>query len=96
MTAGRLRIYFEPRDAWSGMYVAKDAIYICPVPFLVLRWQRGPQITLRWDSQNGWYCGTPGLMVWGYRTPWGAWHGHRGLKKLRQRRDFVARPKDAS
>lgn len=36
----RLRIYFEPRDLWVGIYVAPNAIYICPVPALVIRWQR--------------------------------------------------------
>lgn len=30
----------EPRDAWVGLYVAPDALYVCPVPFLVLRWTR--------------------------------------------------------
>jgi hypothetical protein len=37
----RLRIYLEPRDAWVGAYVAKNAVYVCPVPFLVFRWRRG-------------------------------------------------------
>jgi hypothetical protein len=36
----RLRIRLEPRDAWVGVYVASDAVYVCPVPFLVIRWQR--------------------------------------------------------
>jgi hypothetical protein len=36
----RLRIYLEPRDAWIGVYVAPKAVYVCPLPFLVLRWQR--------------------------------------------------------
>lgn len=45
MTAGRLRrgrlaIYLEPRDAWVGAYIAPDAVYVCPVPFLVIRWDR--------------------------------------------------------
>jgi len=33
------RIYLEPRDAWVGAYISKTAIYICPVPFLVIRLQ---------------------------------------------------------
>ena len=36
----RLRVYFEPRDAWIGVYVAPKAVYVCPLPFLVIRWQR--------------------------------------------------------
>jgi hypothetical protein len=37
---GRLSIYIEPRDAWVGLYVAPNAFYLCPVPFLVIRWSR--------------------------------------------------------
>lgn len=36
----RLSFYIEPRDAWIGVYVAKKAIYVCPLPFCVLRWER--------------------------------------------------------
>ena len=36
----RWRVYLEPRDIWIGVYVARDAIYVCPLPFLVIRWQR--------------------------------------------------------
>ena len=36
----RLRVYIEPRDAWVGVYVAPRAVYVCPLPFLVIRWQR--------------------------------------------------------
>jgi len=36
----RLRIYFYWRDLWVGLYVAPDAIYVCPLPMLVIRWQR--------------------------------------------------------
>ena len=45
----RLRIYLEPRDIWVGVYVAPQAVYICPLPFVVFRWHRkGPQpIVLR-------------------------------------------------
>ncbi len=38
----RLRLYIEPRDAWIGAYIAPQAIYVCPLPFVVIRWQRGP------------------------------------------------------
>lgn len=37
---GRLQVYIEPRDAWIGAYVAAAAVYVCPAPFLVLRWTR--------------------------------------------------------
>lgn len=37
---GRLSVYLEPRDAWVGVYMALDAVYVCPVPFVVLRWKR--------------------------------------------------------
>jgi hypothetical protein len=37
---GRLALYVEPRDAWVGVYVAPDAVYVCPLPFLVARWTR--------------------------------------------------------
>jgi hypothetical protein len=40
LRVGRLAIYVEPRDAWVGAYVAPDAIYVCPLPFLVWRWTR--------------------------------------------------------
>jgi hypothetical protein len=36
----RLRVYFEPRDVWVGVYVAEDAVYVCPLPCVVIRWQR--------------------------------------------------------
>jgi hypothetical protein len=36
----RLRVYFEWRDAWVGGYIGKDAVYVCPLPFLVIRWRR--------------------------------------------------------
>ena len=42
MTASlrRLRLYIEPRDAWVGLYVAPKAVYVCPLPFVVIRWMR--------------------------------------------------------
>jgi hypothetical protein len=36
----RLRIYIEPRDLWVGAYVAPHAVYVCPLPTLVIRWSR--------------------------------------------------------
>lgn len=35
-----MKIYLEPRDAWVGVYVAKDAVYVCPVPFVVIKFNR--------------------------------------------------------
>lgn len=37
---GRLSIYIEPRDIWVGVYVAEDAVYVCPLPLLVFKWER--------------------------------------------------------
>lgn len=37
---GRLQVYLEPRDVWVGVYVAVDAVYVCLLPCLVLRWGR--------------------------------------------------------
>jgi hypothetical protein len=37
---GRLSIYIEPRDIWVGAYIARQAVYVCPVPLLVIKWQR--------------------------------------------------------
>lgn len=39
-TLGRLAVYVEPRDAWIGAYIAPQAVYVCPLPFLVIRWAR--------------------------------------------------------
>jgi hypothetical protein len=36
---GRLSLYIEPRDIWIGVYVAPSAVYICPVPLLVIKWE---------------------------------------------------------
>jgi hypothetical protein len=40
MAPARLRVYWEPRDLWVGVYVAPHAVYVCPVPTLVFRWAR--------------------------------------------------------
>lgn len=37
---GRLSVYIEPRDIWVGVYVAHGAVYVCPLPMLVIRWRR--------------------------------------------------------
>lgn len=37
---GRLHLYVEPRDAWIGVYVDPKALYVCPLPFCVIRWRR--------------------------------------------------------
>lgn len=37
---GRLALYVEPRDAWVGVYVAPNAVYVLLLPFLVARWAR--------------------------------------------------------
>ncbi|MGS2645923.1 hypothetical protein [Streptosporangium sp. G12] len=37
---GRLSIYLEPRDLWVGLYIAPTALYFCPLPVLVLKWDR--------------------------------------------------------
>ena len=36
----RFRVYFEPRDWWIGVYVAPKAVYLCPLPTLVIRFAR--------------------------------------------------------
>lgn len=37
---GRLSVYVEPRDIWVGLYVAPAAVYVCPLPLLVIKWRR--------------------------------------------------------
>jgi hypothetical protein len=36
----RLQVYLDPRDVWVGAYIAPVAVYVCPLPCLVLRWAR--------------------------------------------------------
>jgi hypothetical protein len=36
----RIRVHLEPRDCWVGVYVAPKAVYVCPLPFVVVRWDR--------------------------------------------------------
>lgn len=40
LTWGRLAVYLELRDLWIGVHVGPDAVYVCPLPVLVLRFQR--------------------------------------------------------
>lgn len=40
LRVGRFQLYIEPRDIWVGVYVAPDAIYACPLPLVVIRWDR--------------------------------------------------------
>jgi hypothetical protein len=53
---GRLQIYIEPRDAWVGVYVARDAVYVLLVPFLVLRWARRPAARLAGEADGYRLC----------------------------------------
>ncbi|MET7395602.1 hypothetical protein ABZS66_19140 [Dactylosporangium sp. NPDC005572] len=45
LTLGRLQLYVEPRDAWIGVYVAPQAVYVLPLPFIVLRWTRAAKLS---------------------------------------------------
>lgn len=37
---GRLSVYIEPCDLWMGAYISPFAVYVCPLPMLVIRWRR--------------------------------------------------------
>lgn len=37
---GPLSIYIDPRDIWVGIYIAKPAVYVCPLPMLVIKWNK--------------------------------------------------------
>lgn len=39
----RFKIYLEWRDIWIGAYIASDAVYVCPLPCVVLRFRRKPK-----------------------------------------------------
>jgi hypothetical protein len=41
---GALSVYLEPRDAWIGLYRGDEALFWCPVPFLVVRWSGDPAL----------------------------------------------------
>lgn len=38
--SSRVAVYLEPRDAWVGAYVGPHHLYVCPLPFVVVRWTR--------------------------------------------------------
>jgi len=40
LVRGRVSLYLEPRDAWRGAYFGPDAVYVCVVPFVVLKVER--------------------------------------------------------
>jgi hypothetical protein len=40
---GRVQLYIEPRDIWMGVYVGPKAVFICPVPLVVIRIARRAQ-----------------------------------------------------
>lgn len=63
----RIQLYIEPRDAWVGVYVDPKAVYVCPLPFVVVRWTRVNQMycpdhplwkPLRYDDACLWYTCT--------------------------------------
>lgn len=37
---GRVELYLEPRDLWVGVYVAPYAVYVCPLPTVVVKVRR--------------------------------------------------------
>jgi hypothetical protein len=37
LRAGRIEIYVEPRDLWTGVYIDPKAVYVCPLPTLVIK-----------------------------------------------------------
>jgi hypothetical protein len=37
---GRLSLLFEPRDCWILLFVGPEALYLCLVPCLPVRWDR--------------------------------------------------------
>lgn len=46
----RLSIYIEPRDLWIGAYIAPNAVYVCPLPTLVIKWERRQAFIVRWPE----------------------------------------------
>lgn len=35
-----VKVYVEPRDVWVGYFRGDDHHYVCPMPCLVIRWDR--------------------------------------------------------
>ncbi len=49
-TNRRVEVYVDPRDLWVGLFVAPDAVYVCPLPAVVVRIARGPA----YAPETGW------------------------------------------
>ncbi len=52
LTFGRLQVYVEPRDVWVGVFVAPAAVYVCPLPMLVVRWRRARSVPELLEGQT--------------------------------------------
>lgn len=52
---GRLAVYIEPRDIWIGVFIAPAAIYVCPLPLVVLKWERGQIEWWEWRVAQWWW-----------------------------------------
>jgi hypothetical protein len=37
---GAVTIYLEPRDIWVGAFVSIHSVYVCPLPCLVIKFDR--------------------------------------------------------
>lgn len=35
-----IKIYIEPRDLWIGVYISPEAVYVCILPMVVIRFWR--------------------------------------------------------
>jgi hypothetical protein len=35
-----LAVYLDRRDAWIGYHQGDEYHYLCPLPFVVIRWKR--------------------------------------------------------
>jgi len=40
MSLMRVRVYFERRDLWIGVYIDRNHVYVCLLPTLVIRFDR--------------------------------------------------------
>ncbi len=60
---GRLQVYLDTQDWWIGLYRPDDrhAAYVCPLPTLVLRWERWPAEPTAPDVWSWQICGDCGL-----------------------------------
>jgi hypothetical protein len=41
-----MKIYFDPADWWIGYYRGPNHHYVCPLPTLVVRWNRTVRCTV--------------------------------------------------